>query len=106
VGTIEEDAERRDFTFNSLYVNMRTLEIIDPTGKGLEDINNRIIRFNGKMKDRIEEDYLRIFRALRFKKNFNLNWYNRKDESTFRRLFIEYANKVDPQRMLNELEKC
>ena len=66
VGTIEEDAMRRDFTINSLYLNPWTGEIHDPTGRGLEDLKNRIIRFNGKASDRIKEDYLRIFRAYRF----------------------------------------
>ena len=40
VGTIYEDAERRDFTINSLYMNPWTQEVVDPTGNGLKDIEN------------------------------------------------------------------
>ena len=53
-GTIEEDAERRDFTINSLYYDPFTDEVLDPTGKGLSDLKNKIIRFNGRPKDRVK----------------------------------------------------
>lgn len=42
--SIEEDAFRRDFTCNALYYDISKKNIIDPTGKGVEDIKNRIIR--------------------------------------------------------------
>lgn len=43
-GTITEDAMRRDLTINALYVNISTGELVDPTGLGLDDIKNHIIR--------------------------------------------------------------
>lgn len=62
--TLKEDADRRDFTINSLFTeDFET--IIDPHG-GLDDIKNETIRFIGDPHDRIEEDKLRMVRAVRF----------------------------------------
>lgn len=41
---IEEDAFRRDLTINSLYINVSSDEIIDPTGYGMKDIKDKICR--------------------------------------------------------------
>jgi len=61
---ISEDAIRRDFTVNALYVEADgTLH--DPLG-GLPDIKARRIRFIEDAAQRIEEDYLRILRFFRF----------------------------------------
>jgi len=61
----ENDAKRRDFTINALFYDPTKLEIIDFVG-GLEDLKNKIIRFVGLAKWRIDEDYLRMLRAVRF----------------------------------------
>lgn len=104
VGTIEEDALRRDFTINSLYYDPFSGVIIDPTGQGLRDINLKIIRFNGRAKDRIEEDALRIFRLYRFSSQLNFTI-----ETTAlkyaRRYFSEAYKKLSPERVRLELEK-
>ena len=60
-----EDARRRDFTVNALYAD-RDGKIYDPTGQGVDDIENRRIRFVNDPQQRIEEDYLRILRFFRF----------------------------------------
>ena len=61
---ISDDAVRRDFTVNALYVEADgTLH--DPLG-GLPDIKARRIRFIEDAAQRIEEDYLRILRFFRF----------------------------------------
>ncbi|WP_415184472.1 CCA tRNA nucleotidyltransferase [Phaeovulum sp.] len=62
---IEEDAARRDFTMNALYARADG-RVIDPLGSGLADLAARRLRFVGKPKDRIREDYLRILRFFRF----------------------------------------
>ena len=59
-----DDAQRRDFTINALYFNPITKELLDPCG-GLIDLNNKLIKFIGNPKKRIEEDYLRLIRAAR-----------------------------------------
>jgi len=62
--TLAEDAARRDFTVNALYAT-RDGTVIDPVG-GLDDIHPARIRFIGRPKDRIREDYLRSLRFFRF----------------------------------------
>lgn len=61
--TIEEDLKRRDFTINAMAE--RNGEIIDLFG-GKKDLQNKLIRAVGDPYERIEEDYLRALRAVRF----------------------------------------
>lgn len=104
IGTIEEDAVRRDFTINSLYYNPFTDEIIDPTGKGLEDIENKRIRFNGRAILRIKDDKLRIMRCYRFAKQLGFT-IDSKTLKACRTHFNEMCNQVSPERIRMELEK-
>lgn len=60
-----EDAKRRDFTINALYV-LEDGTIEDPLGTGLSDIKTQTVRFIGKAKNRIREDFLRSLRYYRF----------------------------------------
>lgn len=64
-GNIEEDAERRDFTFNALYYNVQDFSIHDYCG-GLADIANKQIRIIGDARQRYQEDPVRMLRAIRF----------------------------------------
>lgn len=64
-GTAEEDARRRDFTVNSFFYDPVNSELIDYCN-GLRDIENRTIRMIGEPRQRIQEDPLRMLRALRF----------------------------------------
>ncbi len=59
-----EDAKRRDFTINALYLDY--LGEIHDYFNGLVDLKNRKVRFILDPKTRIQEDYLRILRFLRF----------------------------------------
>ncbi len=107
IGTLEEDAQRRDLTINALYENPRTGQILDPTGRGLSDIKNKIISFVGNPEDRIREDYLRLWRAIRFNNNlkkFGFS-YDKKTEKAIRRMFNESYKKSNPERVREELEK-
>lgn len=60
-----EDARRRDFTINALYV-LSDGTIEDPLGTGLKDIETETLRFIGRAEDRIKEDFLRSLRYYRF----------------------------------------
>lgn len=60
----QEDAARRDFTMNALYMDFRGV-ISDYFG-GEEDLRARRVRFIGNAGDRIREDGLRILRFFRF----------------------------------------
>jgi poly(A) polymerase len=60
----EEDAARRDFTMNALYLSPQG-ELFDYTG-GVADAKAGHVRFIGDSQKRIAEDYLRILRFFRF----------------------------------------
>ncbi|WP_304639912.1 polynucleotide adenylyltransferase PcnB [Pseudomonas sp.] len=64
-GTLEQDAQRRDFTINSLYYDVRTGNIHD-FAHGLHDIRNRQVRLIGDPVQRYLEDPVRMLRAVRF----------------------------------------
>lgn len=66
--SLEEDAMRRDFTMNALYEDIDG-NIIDPTGQGIDDAKNHVVRFVGWYGDRLFEDPLRAFRLVRFMSN-------------------------------------
>jgi len=59
------DAERRDFTMNTLLADMAG-NIYDPLEQGWNDLQMRKVIFVGAAEDRIAEDYLRILRFFRF----------------------------------------
>jgi poly(A) polymerase len=58
------DAARRDFTINTLSCTPDG-NIYDPF-HGLDDLGNKVVRFVGNARDRIEEDILRLLRYFRF----------------------------------------
>lgn len=66
IGDIFTDSARRDFTINSLYYDLNKEVLLDPTGMGIADADMDVLRFNGNPDKRINEDYLRVFRAYRF----------------------------------------
>jgi putative nucleotidyltransferase with HDIG domain len=63
--TLEEDLDRRDFTFNAMAVCPYTGEVID-NHNGLYDLKHKIVKFVGNPYQRIYEDELRMIRAARF----------------------------------------
>ena len=58
------DALRRDFTINALYLDAEGT-VHDPVG-GIKDLRQGYLRFVGEAARRLEEDHLRLLRALRF----------------------------------------
>ena len=64
-GTAEEDALRRDFTVNALFLDPSEDCILDYTS-GLDDVEDRIIRTIGDPEVRFREDPVRILRAAKF----------------------------------------
>ncbi|MBY6198610.1 polynucleotide adenylyltransferase PcnB [Vibrio hangzhouensis] len=64
-GSIDEDAERRDFSINAMYYNIGDYSIHDYAG-GVEDLEDRLIRLIGEPDVRYREDPVRMLRAIRF----------------------------------------
>lgn len=64
-GTLDDDAQRRDFTINALYYDPTSERILDHT-HGVQDIRNRLVRLIGDPEQRYLEDPVRMLRAVRF----------------------------------------
>lgn len=64
-GTRVEDAQRRDFTVNALYYDVRDESVIDDVG-GAADLERRLLRMIGDAESRYREDPVRMLRAIRF----------------------------------------
>lgn len=67
VATLEEDLARRDFTINALAYGPKEKgkwELIDPF-QGADDLKQKIIRTVGDPEERLNEDALRLMRAVR-----------------------------------------
>ena len=63
--SLKEDLQRRDFTMNSMAVDVKLRQLYDPH-QGLTDLQHRTIRAVGRPIERCREDALRIMRAYRF----------------------------------------
>ena len=70
VKDLKEDYIRRDFTINAMYMD-ENLNVIDYC-EGRKDLENHILKMVGDPKIRIQEDPLRILRAIRFSLLYNL----------------------------------
>ena len=99
----EQDAQRRDFTINAIYSDISG-EVYDPLN-GIEDLRNGIIKFIGDPNQRIQEDYLRILRYLRFYTQYNKNKFH--DEITIKAIKrnLDGLVKISKERILDELFK-
>jgi hypothetical protein len=65
-GTPLQDAERRDFTVNSMFYNLSTDKVEDYTGKGLMDLSEGLLRTPLDAQVILAEDPLRVLRCVRF----------------------------------------
>ena len=95
------DSERRDFTINAIYLDING-NIFDPQ-MGTIDLKNNNVKFIGDPQKRIEEDYLRIIRFIRFK-----ILYNSKVEQTTSQAIRHNLNgvkNISKERILVELFK-
>ncbi len=63
--TAEEDAQRRDFTINGMFYDPLAERVLDYVG-GEQDLHAGIVRAIGDPFARMEEDKLRLLRAVRF----------------------------------------
>ncbi|KAL4931945.1 tRNA adenylyltransferase [Aspergillus undulatus] len=65
-GTATEDALRRDATINALFYNLNESKVEDLTGKGLEDMQDEIVRTPLEPYQTFKDDPLRVLRLIRF----------------------------------------
>ncbi len=63
-GSLDEDAQRRDLTINSLFYEIENQTILDFVG-GIDDLNGGVVRIVGDPAKRITRDPVRMLRAIR-----------------------------------------
>lgn len=66
-GTYLEDAQRRDFTFNTLMRSLFDDSVVDPLGCGVADLEARVLRTPLDPAQTFSDDPLRMLRAVRFR---------------------------------------
>ena len=98
----KQDSERRDFTINAIYMDCRG-KIYDPQN-GINDLKNSKINFIGNPSTRIEEDYLRIVRYLRFCIQYNIKYSDSKIIEAIK-LNLNGMKNLSKERILSELYK-
>jgi len=101
---IYKDAMRRDFTINALYEDIDG-NIIDPTGLGISDVKNSILRFVGEdFKTKLITDPLIMFRFIRFLSTKDLVSYETLKSIKSISENLDF-NKVSKEHKLSELIK-
>lgn len=100
-----QDAKRRDFTVNSLYLDLRGI-VHDPNGVGIDHVKKRTLDFVGNPDKRIDEDPLRIMRGIRFlAKGFNANAKTKKALMKNAKHLSMLKRRVSIERIRDELLK-
>lgn len=102
-GTSREDAWRRDFTINAIFYDPISETILDFTGMGRNDLENKIIRIIGEPYKRFIEDPVRILRALKLLALYDFTI----EENTLSTLLrmIPLIKNASHSRLTLELEK-
>ena len=101
-GTPEQDAQRRDFTVNGLFYDIKTFAVIDYVG-GLEDLRRKILRSIGDPNVRFREDPVRMMRAVRFATKLGFD-IHRDSEKAILRHHAEIVN-ASPPRLFEEVTR-
>lgn len=101
--TIIEDCFRRDFTINSMFINISTGELLDYSGNGLNDLRDGVIRSTSDPHIIFNQDSLRMLRAIRFATRFNFVI----DDDTFNamRELHDRLSIITKERILAEVNK-
>ncbi len=97
----QQDSERRDFTINAIYMDIHG-KLFDPQ-MGAIDLKNKNIKFIGDPQKRIEEDYLRIVRFIRFKIMYDIVVEPTSSDAIKQNL--DGIQKISKERILIELLK-
>ena len=98
----KKDASRRDFTINAIYSDIEG-NIFDPYN-GKDDLEKGVINFIGNPEIRVQEDYLRILRYVRFFITYSKQRHNHEIVKSLRKNFIGIS-KLSKERLIDELEK-
>ncbi|MBR4125435.1 MAG: hypothetical protein IKR13_04460 [Victivallales bacterium] len=102
-GTLEDDVTRRDFTANSLYFDVVGKRGVIDFWNGYQDIRDRVVRCIGKPSERMEEDPVRMLRALKLAGQFGFQLEPELAEAIHRQAAA--IRLASPSRLFEELLK-
>ena len=97
-----EDASRRDFTINAIYADIEG-NLYDPFA-GKNNIQDGKVDFIGDAEKRINEDFLRILRYVRFFLNYSKVDHNPNIKKIIKKN-IKGISKISSERLLDEFKK-
>ena len=98
-GTLEQDAERRDFTVNALYYSPKDNTLHDYFN-GLEDLKAGKLRLIGDPATRYQEDPVRMLRSIRFMAKLDM-FLDKPSETPIRQL-AHLLKNIPPARLFDE----
>ncbi|MDI9819573.1 MULTISPECIES: hypothetical protein [unclassified Legionella] len=98
-----EDAKHRDFSINALVYDPVNHVVIDPTGLGLNDLSNGLVRSINEPNESFQEDPVRMLRAVRYSMRYNFKIEPNTRTAIRKNAFL--LAKVQPARLLREMEK-
>jgi len=98
----EEDAKRRDLTYNAMSMDMEG-NVFDYFN-GMDDLQDKVSNFVGDADERIKEDYLRILRYFRFQGRLSTPSWN---EDTLKAISsnVKGLQNISAERIWQEMSK-
>lgn len=101
--SVEEDSNRRDFTFNAMYFDPLKNKLLD-FHNGKEDLlKAEKVKFIGNANERIKEDPLRILRAIRFSSKYGMRLSDEAFLAIKEKRYI--LSRISKERIQDELTK-
>lgn len=100
--TPEQDARRRDFTINGMFLDIRNDRVIDYV-QGQQDLRDRLVQAIGNPEERFEEDHLRMLRAVRFAARLGFHIEQETFEAIYNR--ADKIRLISAERIREELDK-
>ena len=98
----EEDAKRRDLTYNAMSMDMegKVYDYFD----GMDDLQDKVSKFVGDADERIKEDYLRILRYFRFQGRLSTPTW---DKDTLKAISsnVKGLQNISAERIWQEMSK-
>ena len=99
---LEEDLRQRDFTINSMAIDLDNLsQILDPLG-GLSDLDEKKLRLSGP--NSLSNDPLRVIRLVRMLRTYGLEIDS--DTQELMRIAIKGLDRISGERIRDEILKC
>lgn len=100
--TLEDDVKRRDLTINALALDPDVNQVVDLVN-GIDDLDNRIVRMVGEPEVRLQEDPLRLLRAIRFKNQLGFEFAASTETAIKQATQQQLPRQINPQRIAFEL---